>query len=170
VAIPSQLQKSSIPCSFKGILHQQTHYGYPVRFISVAILLGDVGDEREAASGTGPRYRSCRIVSISRLLPGGTLITYMQFSYGLVGVRHLLRELLDMFPVSTLELPPHISWRTFVEFVLVPEVACLLISEDMSICLEEAVGVWKASRDFGIQAFPDDELDKHHLDNRPDVP
>jgi len=68
-----------------------------------------------------------------------------------------------MFPMPTLELPPHISWRTFIEFVLVPEVACLLISEDMSVHLEEAVGVWKASRDFGIQAFPDDELDKHYL-------
>ena len=66
-----------------------------------------------------------------------------------------------MFPEPILDLPSHISWKTFVEFVLVPEVACLLISEDMAICYEEAVGVWKASRDFGIQAFPDNELDRH---------
>jgi len=86
----------------------------------------------------------------------------MWFSYGLVGVHHLLSELLCMFPEPVPGPPLHMSWKTFVEFVLVPEVACLLISEDMGICYEEAVGVWKASRDFGIQAFPDDEIDRHH--------
>lgn len=70
-----------------------------------------------------------------------------------------------MFPTPTLELPQHISWRIFVEFVLVPEVACLLISEDMGVNSDEAVEIWKASRDFGIQAFPGDELDKNELEN-----
>jgi len=90
-------------------------------------------------------------------------------SYGLVGVRHILRELLDMFPTPTLNLPSHISWRTFIEFVLVPEVACILISEDIGICLGEAVEVWKTSRDFGIQAFPDDDLDRQDLEKGSDV-
>lgn len=71
-------------------------------------------------------------------------------------------ELQDMFPIPTLKLPPHISWKTFTEFVLVPEVACMLVSKDMGVCLEEAMVIWEASRDFGIQAYPDD--DKHHQD------
>jgi len=67
-----------------------------------------------------------------------------------------------MFPEPAFDMLSHMSWRTFIEFVLVPEVACSLISEDMDICYQEAVGVWRASRDFGIQAFPDNELDRYN--------
>lgn len=58
-----------------------------------------------------------------------------------------MRELLRIFPEPAIDLPFHMSWRTF-EFVLIQETACLLVSEDMAVCFKEVVGVWKASRDF----------------------
>ena len=48
---------------------------------------------------------------------------------------------------------------TFIQYVLIPEVVSMLISEDMNVTLEEAVRIWDESREFGLRAFPD-ELDE----------
>ena len=61
-------------------------------------------------------------------------------------------------PACDFELPDGIAWNTFIQYVLVPEVVSVLISEDMHITLGEAVQVWEESRTFGVRAFPD-ELD-----------
>ena len=73
-------------------------------------------------------------------------------------MRVVLMELRLMYPTPafTFELPNGISWNTFVQYVLVPEVVCVLISEDMHVTLGEAVRIWKESREFGIRAFPDE--------------
>ena len=66
-----------------------------------------------------------------------------------------------MYPTGAFdfELPDGISWRTFIQYVLIPEVVSMLISEDMNVTLEEAVQIWDESREFGLRAFPD-ELDE----------
>jgi len=66
-----------------------------------------------------------------------------------------------MYPTRAfdVELPDGISWRTFIQYVLIPEVVSILISEDMDVTLAEAVQIWDQSREFGLRAFPD-ELDE----------
>lgn len=65
-----------------------------------------------------------------------------------------------MYPTlaCNFELPDGISWNTFTQYVLVPEVVGALISEDMCVTLGEADRIRKESREFGFRAFPD-ELD-----------
>ena len=81
-------------------------------------------------------------------------------SYGLAGLQIILTELQSMYPVPApnFKFPDGVSWNTFVQYVLVPEVVCILISDDNGVPLEKAVQIWKDSREFGARAFPD-ELD-----------
>jgi len=81
-------------------------------------------------------------------------------SYGLTGLHMVLTELQTMYPTQACDfgLPDGISWNTFIQYVLVPEVVCVLISDDMHVTLVEAVRIWNESREFGLRAFPD-ELD-----------
>ena len=87
-----------------------------------------------------------------------THINYI--SYGLAGLQIVLTELQSMYPnpAPNFKLPDGVSWNNFVQYVLVPEVVCMLISDDNSVTLEKAIQIWKDSREFGARAFPD-ELD-----------
>ena len=76
----------------------------------------------------------------------------------------MMKELRNMYPHSpdeasgsAIKLPNGASWHNFIDFVLVPEVVGILISEDMSVSLEEAFIIQQKSTQFGISAFPDVE-------------
>ena len=60
-------------------------------------------------------------------------------------------------PGNAIKLPNGFSWNNFVEFVLIPEVVGVLISEDMNVSLEEAFVIRQESARFGNSAFPEAE-------------
>jgi hypothetical protein len=84
-------------------------------------------------------------------------------SYGLRGFEIIMKELKLMFPsvpdcaFGGIKLPIGLSWNNFIEFVLVPEVVGIIISEDMNVTLEEAFMIRQKSSKFGISVFPDVE-------------
>lgn len=84
-------------------------------------------------------------------------------SYGLRGFEIIMKELKLMFPSAPdcvfggIKLPTGLSWNNFIEFVLVPEVVGIIISEDMNVTLEEAFMIRQKSSKFGISVFPDVE-------------
>ena len=59
--------------------------------------------------------------------------------------------------IQAIQLPSGFSWQNFIEFVLIPEVIGVLISEDMGVSLEEAFVIREKSTRFGIAAFPEEE-------------
>ena len=78
-------------------------------------------------------------------------------SYGEQGWEIIMNTLKRCFPVSFLDdntgLVPA-NWIRVIEFVLLPEVAYQLVSQDLGVSIEEAVGVVIASEVFGKYAHP----------------
>ena len=75
----------------------------------------------------------------------------------------MMKEMRSMYPNSPnnedcngiIELPNGFSWFNFVNFVLIPELVGILISEDMDVTLNKAFVIRKKSNQFGIYAFPE---------------
>ena len=84
-------------------------------------------------------------------------------SYGLRGLELIMKEMRGMYPNSpddedsngAIKLPNGFSWFNFVDFVLIPELVGILISEDMGVALDEAFVICEKSTQFGIYAFPE---------------
>ena len=90
-----------------------------------------------------------------------SFVTYTNFcgSYGEEGWEIIMNTLRQRFPTPFLEdssgLVPA-NWMRVIEFVLLPEVTYRLVSEDLGISIEEAVGVVIESESFGKYAHPSD--------------
>ena len=86
----------------------------------------------------------------------------MSQSYGELGAMILSQTLYDMFPPlnfpanSTLPLTP----ADFVQRILLPEAALSLIMEDMQETRQNAIATMRASAQYGVAMFPDDNTEE----------
>lgn len=98
-----------------------------------------------------------QIVSVILVFLNLVLITASVASYGEKGWSIGMKSLRDIFPESFLGSQPHYvlaNWSRVLECVLLPEVACHLISEDLGVTLLEAVNILDESSHFGRLAHP----------------
>lgn len=93
------------------------------------------------------------------------ILTPLQISYGEKGSFIIQNTLIWMFPQDQYlikNLQP-LTFQVFVEHLLVPHVATILISQDRELELQDAYELMLSSSDFGHCKFPveddDDELD-----------
>jgi hypothetical protein len=91
--------------------------------------------------------------------------TSLNFSYGEKGSFIIQNALIRMFPQNQewiKNLQP-LTFQLFVEHLLVPHVATILISQDRNLELRDAYELMLRSGEFGHYKFPveddDDELD-----------